>query len=57
MSLSYFGIGASLQTEEDYVQIVNIIPGGPASIDGSLGPKDRIIGVAQDPDGEMVDVI
>lgn len=57
MSLSYFGIGASLQTEEDYVQIVSIIPGGPASIDGSLGPKDRIIGVAQDPDGEMVDVI
>jgi carboxyl-terminal processing protease len=57
MSLSYFGIGASLQTEEDYVQIVNIIPGGPASIDGSLGPKDRIIGVAQDADGDMVDVI
>ena len=47
MSLSYFGIGASLQTEEDYVQIVSIIPGGPASIDGSLGPKDRIIGVAR----------
>ena len=57
MSLSYFGIGASLQTEEDYVQIVNIIPGGPASIDGSLGPKDRIIGVAQNVDGDMVDVI
>ena len=57
MSLSYFGIGASLQTDEDYVQIVNIIPGGPASIDGSLGPKDRIIGVAQDADGDMIDVI
>lgn len=57
MSLSYFGIGASLQTEEDYVQIINIIPGGPAAIDGSLKPKDRIIGVAQGADGEMVDVI
>lgn len=57
MSLSYFGIGASLQTEDDYVQIVNIIPGGPASIDGSLGPKDRIAGVAQGEDGEMTDVI
>ena len=57
MSLSYFGIGASLQTEEDYVQIVNIIPGGPASIDGSLGPKDRIAGVAQGSDGVMTDVI
>ena len=57
MSLSYFGIGASLQTEDDYVQIVNIIPGGPASIDGSLGPKDRIGGVAQGTDGVMTDVI
>jgi len=57
MSLSYFGIGASLQTEDDYVQIINIIPGGPASIDGTLGPKDRITGVAQGSDGEMTDVI
>ena len=57
MSLSYFGIGASLQTEDDYVQIVNIIPGGPAAIDGSLGPKDRITGVAQGVDGKMTDVI
>lgn len=57
MSLSYFGIGASLQTEDDYVKIVNIIPGGPAAIDGSLGPEDRIIGVAEGADGSMVDVI
>lgn len=57
MSLSYFGIGASLQTEEDYVHIVSIIPGGPASVDGSLGPEDKIIGVAQGGDGTMVDVI
>ena len=27
MSLSYFGIGASLQTEDDYVKIAGIIPG------------------------------
>lgn len=57
MSLSYFGIGASLQTEDDYVQIVSIIPGGPAAIDGRLGPKDRIAGVAQGADGTMTDVI
>ncbi len=57
MSLSYFGIGASLQTEDDYVHIVNIIPGGPASVDGSLNPKDKIIGVAQGADGDMIDVI
>jgi len=57
MSLSYFGIGASLQTEDDYVRIVNIIPGGPASVDGSLKPEDKIIGVAQGEDGSIVDVI
>ena len=57
MSLSYFGIGASLQTEDDYVQIVSIIPGGPAAIDGSLSPKDRITGVAQGVEGDMLDVI
>ena len=57
MSLSYFGIGASLTTEDDYVHILNIIPGGPASIDGSLKPEDKITGVAQGSDGSMVDVI
>ena len=57
MSLSYFGIGASLQTEDDYVMVINIIPGGPAAIDGSLQPKDKITAVGQGDDGEMVDVI
>ena len=57
MSLSYFGIGASLQTEDDFVKIVGIIPGGPAAIDGKLQPNDRITGVAQGLEGEMQDVI
>ena len=57
MSLSYFGIGASLQTEDDFVKIVSIIPGGPAAIDGKLQPNDRITGVAQGVEGEMEDVI
>jgi carboxyl-terminal processing protease len=57
MSLSYFGIGASLQTDEDFVKIAGIIPGGPAAADGSLKPEDRITGVAQGVDGEVVDVI
>ncbi len=57
MSLSYFGIGASLQIEDDYVMVINIIPGGPAAIDGQLKPKDRITAVAQGEDGELVDVI
>jgi carboxyl-terminal processing protease len=57
MSLSYFGIGASLQTEDDFVMVSNIIAGGPAAIDGSLQPKDKITAVAQGDDGELVDVI
>jgi carboxyl-terminal processing protease len=57
MSLSYFGIGASLQTEDEYVKIAGIIPGGPAAIDGSLQPEDRITGVGQGLDAEIVDVI
>jgi carboxyl-terminal processing protease len=57
MSLSYFGIGASLQIEDDYVMVINIIPGGPAAIDGVLQPKDRITAVAQGEDGELVDVV
>jgi carboxyl-terminal processing protease len=57
MSLSYFGIGASLQTEDDFVKIVGIIPGGPAAIDGKLQPNDRITGVAQGLEGDVQDVI
>jgi carboxyl-terminal processing protease len=57
MSLSYFGIGASLQTEDDYVMVINVIAGGPAAIDGILQPKDKITAVAQGDDGELVDVI
>ena len=51
MSLSYFGIGASLQIEDDYVKVVNVIPGGPADIDGKLQPNDRITAVGQGADG------
>ncbi|OGV36451.1 MAG: hypothetical protein A2020_01895 [Lentisphaerae bacterium GWF2_45_14] len=56
MRLSLVGIGAVLTSEDGYTRIENIIPGGPAEVDGSLKSGDRIIGVAQG-DGEMVDVI
>jgi len=57
MSLSYDGIGASLQLEDDYVTVINIIPGGPAQLDGQLKPGDRIIAVGQGVSGEFEDVI
>jgi carboxyl-terminal processing protease len=56
MSLSYDGIGASLQLEDDYVKVMNIIPGGPAQIDGQLKPEDRITAVGEE-GSEPVDVI
>ena len=57
MSLSYDGIGASLQLTNDYVTVINVIPGGPAQLDGQLKPDDRITGVGQGNDGEVIDVI
>ena len=57
MSLSYEGIGASLQLNDDYVTVTNVLPGGPAAIDGTLKPNDRITAVAQGSDGAMTDVI
>lgn len=56
MNLSFEGIGASLQVEDDYTVIRAIIPGGPADASGKLKPEDKIVGVAQDKD-EMVDVV
>lgn len=57
MSLSLEGIGARLQTENDYTKVVEIVPGGPAEKSDAIHPNDRITGVAQGVDGEMVDVI
>ncbi len=57
MNLSLEGIGARLQTDGDYTKIVEIMPGGPAEKSNKLHPNDRIIGVAQGDEGEMVDII
>ena len=57
MSLSYEGIGASLQLVDDYVTVLNVLPGGPAAINGTLGANDRIISVGEGKSGKMVDVI
>lgn len=57
MSLSYEGIGAALQTENEYVKIARILPGGAAAKSKALKPDDRVTGVAQGTDGKMVDVI
>ncbi len=57
MSLSLEGIGARLQSEDDYTKIVEVIPGGPAAKSKLLEAEDKIVGVAQNEDGEFEDVI
>jgi len=57
MSLNYEGIGASLQLIDDFVTVMNVIEGGPASVAGTLKQNDRITGVAQGLDGSFTDVI
>jgi carboxyl-terminal processing protease len=57
MSLNYDGIGATLQMQDEYVSVINVIEGGPAALDGTLKPRDRIVGVAQGADGSFVDVV
>ncbi|MGK7297228.1 MAG: carboxy terminal-processing peptidase [Candidatus Wenzhouxiangella sp. M2_3B_020] len=56
MKLSLEGIGALLSSQNEYVEVAEIVTGGPADLDGRLQDGDRIIGVAQG-DEEMVDVV
>lgn len=56
MKLSLQGIGALLSDENGYTKVVEIIPGGPADLDGRLKPNDLIVAVAQGRDAP-VDVV
>jgi len=57
MSLSLEGIGAQLQRQDDMVVIREVIAGGPAAVNGTLKPGDRIVGVGQGKSGPIEDVI
>jgi len=57
MSLSYQGIGARLNLADEQVQVVNIIPGGPAAKDGRLKPMDKIIGIIDEKNNTITDLI
>ena len=57
MSLSYQGIGARLNLADEQVQVVNIIPGGPAAKDGRLKPLDKIIGIIDEKNKTITDLI
>jgi len=57
MSRSLEGIGATLATENEYVTIKSIVPGGPADKSKQLSADDRIVGVAQGADGEYQNIV
>ncbi len=57
MKLSLEGIGAVLQQREDYIQIREVVPAGPAAKSGKVHVGDRIVAVGQGTQGPMVDVI
>ncbi|MBY0419430.1 MAG: carboxy terminal-processing peptidase [Pararheinheimera sp.] len=56
MNLSLEGIGAVLQSDDDFTVIMSLVPGGPADMTKKIKPKDKIIGVAQGEE-EFVDVV
>ena len=57
MSLSLEGIGAALQTENEYTVVQRIIAGGPASKSEQLSADDRIVGVGEGKTKDIVDVV
>lgn len=57
MSLELQGIGAVLQSDEDYTKVSSLVAGGPAQKQGQLKPNDKIISIAQGAEGEFVDVV
>ncbi len=57
MSLKLEGIGAMLGSEDEYTKVVRLIPAGPADKQGALKPSDKVIGVGQGKDAEIIDVL
>ncbi|MDX5432936.1 MAG: PDZ domain-containing protein, partial [Halomonas sp.] len=57
MRLSLEGIGAMLQSDGEYVKVTSLVPGGPADRAGVLEPADRIVGVGQEDEDEVVNVV
>ena len=57
MRLSLQGIGAVLRSDDEYTTVQKVVPGGPADKSGQLHAGDRIVGVAQGKDGEMLDIV
>lgn len=57
MSLSLEGIGATLQTDNEYTKITSLVKGGPAERSKLIAVNDKIVAVGQGKEGEMVSVL
>lgn len=57
MARSLEGIGATLGSENDFVTVKAVTPGGPADKSGLINVDDKFLAVAQGKDGEFVDII
>ncbi|MEO7579744.1 MAG: carboxy terminal-processing peptidase [Massilia sp.] len=57
MRLSLEGIGASLQTRDEYTVIRELVPGSPAMLSGKIKVGDRIVGVSQAESGPFTDIL
>lgn len=57
MSLNLEGIGATLQTENEYTKVREVVKGGPADKSKKISANDKIVAVGQGKDGEMVNIL
>ncbi|MDB5031837.1 MAG: tail-specific protease [Mucilaginibacter sp.] len=57
MSRSLQGIGATLETKNEYISIQSLVAGGPADKSHQINTGDRILAVAQGKDGEFQDIV
>lgn len=57
MRLSLEGIGTVLRMEEERINVVELVAGGPADLSKQLKPNDKIVGVGQGDKEPIVDVV
>ncbi len=57
MRLSLEGIGTVLRMDEEQINVMEVVPGGPADLSKQIKPGDIITGVAQGDRGAMTDVV
>jgi carboxyl-terminal processing protease len=57
MSRSLEGIGATLMSQNEYITIQSVVPGGPADKSHQIFNNDRIVAVAQGKTGEFQNIV